>query len=99
MNLFLVVRDCEKMTSVRHDLIPHLVRRQFPSQQRLARSRSFWRKPRSDDDHDLGQPERLFPIHKENGASVSIYDMVCVCVCLSFHFLATVEQAAIGRTP
>lgn len=60
-------RDCEKMESIKLDLLPHIVKKQFPSSRRLKKSREFWRKMPSEDAASLQAPMQLMPISKEHG--------------------------------
>ena len=62
-----VFRDCEKMESLKLDLLPHLVKKQFPSTRRLKRSREFWREMPSEDVASPLAPTQLMPISKEHG--------------------------------
>ncbi|KAK7101338.1 translation initiation factor eIF2B subunit gamma-like [Littorina saxatilis] len=61
-----VHKDCEKMTSLKHDLLPHIVKKQFPSEARLQKSRAAWQKKPTDDDDELERPKRLLPVNKDN---------------------------------
>lgn len=36
-------KDCKKMTSLRGEVMPHIVMKQFPSRKRLRRSRASWK--------------------------------------------------------
>ena len=60
-------RDCEKMESIKLDLLPHIVKKQFPSSRRLKKSREFWRKMPPEDAASLRAPMQLIPISKEHG--------------------------------
>ena len=60
-------RDCEKMESIKLDLLPHIVKKQFPSSRRLKKSREFWRKMPPEDAASLQAPMQLIPISKEHG--------------------------------
>ncbi|KAK7495018.1 hypothetical protein BaRGS_00013658 [Batillaria attramentaria] len=46
-------KDCKKMTSLRSEVIPHIVMKQFPSRKRLKRSRASWKKEPADGEPDL----------------------------------------------
>lgn len=41
------------MTSIREELLPRIVKKQFPSGKRLKKSRSMWKKPVSELEQDL----------------------------------------------
>ncbi|XP_076440896.1 translation initiation factor eIF2B subunit gamma-like [Babylonia areolata] len=54
-------KDCEKMSSLKYDLLPYLVKKQFPSEVRLRKSRTWQKTPAEDE-----APVRLLPVSKEH---------------------------------
>lgn len=55
-------KDCRKMTSLRGEVVPHVVMKQFPSRKRLKRSRTSWKKEPAEESLDLASRIGTLPL-------------------------------------